>query len=191
MIQMAKFFEPRSRFSDKLPHSELARFRCPYFSVTQANAHVGSIPKDYFIVHFGPRAGVVAVSGSEMLLVRQYRFLTDAMSWEIPGGKVDVGESASYAAWRECLEETGYDCSGLYPLVSYFPGLDNVDNPTTVFLSESVRKVSEFKPNETEVADIRWVTLTRCLDMVFSGEILDAMTVAAILAYVVHRSRDI
>lgn len=32
-------------------------------------------------------------------------------AWEIPGGKIDVGEAPSVAAARELLEETGVDCT--------------------------------------------------------------------------------
>jgi len=38
-------------------------------------------------------------------------------------------------------------------------------------------------PNDAEVVEIRWLPLDQCLDMVFSGKILDALTVAGLLAY--------
>jgi 8-oxo-dGTP diphosphatase len=47
----------------------------------------------------------VAVQGlhGRLLLVRR----CDSGAWELPGGKVDVGESAAEAAVREVAEETG------------------------------------------------------------------------------------
>jgi 8-oxo-dGTP diphosphatase len=47
----------------------------------------------------------VAVRGSRggLLLVRR----CDSGAWELPGGRVDVGESAVQAAVREAAEETG------------------------------------------------------------------------------------
>ena len=42
-------------------------------------------------------------SGGRLLLVRR----RDSGTWELPGGRVDVGESGVQAAVRETLEETG------------------------------------------------------------------------------------
>lgn len=66
-------------------------------------------------VHFhdpdAPAAAVVTPSvfvaardsAGRLLLVRRY----DSGTWELPGGRVDVGESASAAAVRETAEESG------------------------------------------------------------------------------------
>jgi hypothetical protein len=71
----------------------------------------------------------------------------------------------------------------LRKLVEYFPGLDNFNNRTTLFASEDTRTVAEFEPVDSEVVEIRWFALDEAMHMVFSGEILDAMTVAGLLAY--------
>lgn len=44
----------------------------------------------------------------EILLERQYRFGTDRIELEIPGGMIDEGEDPLLAAKRELEEETGY-----------------------------------------------------------------------------------
>ena len=61
-------------------------------------------------------------------------------------------------------------------------GLDNFDNRTTLFSSTRVEVVAPFAPAEAEVVEIRWIPLEECLRMVFGGEILDALTVAGLLA---------
>ena len=43
----------------------------PFSSVIRLKANFGSFTKHYYITHFGPRAGLVAVRGSRVLLVRQ------------------------------------------------------------------------------------------------------------------------
>jgi 8-oxo-dGTP diphosphatase len=65
----------------------------------------------YFHDPAGPTATVVAPSvfvavrapGDRLLLVRR----CDSGAWELPGGRVDVGESAVEAAVRETAEEAG------------------------------------------------------------------------------------
>ena len=44
----------------------------------------------------------------EILLERQYRFGTDRIELEIPGGVIEAGEDPLMAAKREMKEETGY-----------------------------------------------------------------------------------
>lgn len=46
----------------------------------------------------------VALRGREFLMVRNER----RGGWEMPGGKVEFGESSEEAAARECMEESGY-----------------------------------------------------------------------------------
>lgn len=158
-------------------------YRNPFMDIVHTRANFGEFQKDYFVIELGPRAGIIAVKDGTVLLTRQYRFLIDAQSWEIPGGKVDDGETPEFAAARECLEETGIECSNLRRLVEYYPGLDNFNNRTTVFASKEARTVARFTAVPSEVTEIRWFPLEAALKMVFSGEILDALTVTALLAY--------
>jgi 8-oxo-dGTP pyrophosphatase MutT (NUDIX family) len=158
-------------------------YRNPFMDIVHTRADFGEFQKDYFVIELGPRAGIIAVKDAAVLLTRQYRFLIDAQSWEIPGGKVDDGETPEIAAARECLEETGIECSNLRRLVEYYPGLDNFNNRTTVFASKETRTVAQFTALPSEVTEIRWFPLDAALKMVFGGEILDALTVTALLAY--------
>ncbi len=150
--------------------------------VRHTRADFGGFSKDYYVIELGPRAGIVALRDGCVLMTRQYRFLIDGYSWEIPGGRVDDGESPEVAAVRECVEETGIRCSALKPLVTYYPGLDNFNNRTTLFLSEHTEVVAPFVPNPAEVVEISWLAMDQCMDMLSRGEILDALTVTGLLA---------
>ncbi len=44
----------------------------------------------------------------ELVLVRQFRWGADELSWELPGGIIDPGEDPVEAGLRELQEETGY-----------------------------------------------------------------------------------
>lgn len=154
-----------------------------FMDVRHTRADFGAFRKDYYVVELGPRAGIVALRDGCVLMTRQYRFLIDDYSWEIPGGRVDAGESPEVAAVRECVEETGIRCSELQPLVVYYPGLDNFNNRTTLFCSEKVEVAAPFVADDAEVVEIRWIPVDTCLDMIFHGEILDALTVTGLLAY--------
>jgi len=174
---------------DKKTTAPRLDYRNRFMEVNHTRADFGAFQKDYFVVDLGPRAGVVAVKEGRVLLTRQYRFLVDAYAWEIPGGRVDEGETPEQAVVRECIEETGVRCEGLEKLLTYYPGLDNFNNRTTLFSSARCEVVAPFRPDPAEVVEIRWMPLQECLEMVFQGEILDALTVAGLLAYQVGRVR--
>lgn len=44
----------------------------------------------------------------ELVFVRQFRWGSDELSWEFPGGIIDAGEDPVEAGLRELREETGY-----------------------------------------------------------------------------------
>lgn len=167
---------------------ETLAYSNPFMEIRHTHVDFGSFDKNYYVVHFGPRVGVVVVRDEKVLLVRQYRFLVDDLSWEIPGGKIDDGESAEIAAVRECREETGVICRSLEKLLVYYPGLDNVQNRTTILFSNNVELPDHFVAVESEVVDMAWIPIATCMTMIANEIILDAMTITGILAYV-NRSK--
>lgn len=54
-----------------------------------------------------PTAGVVVMDNAGRLLLVQR---ADDLSWCLPGGRLEPGESLAECAMRECREETGLPC---------------------------------------------------------------------------------
>ena len=158
-------------------------YRNPFMEIRHSRADFGTHSKDYYVVHFGPRVGVVAVRDGAVLMTSQYRYLIDAPSWEIPGGKIDEGETPAQAGARECREETGIACRALEPLIVYYPGLDNVENRTTILYTRDVDATASRAPDRSEIQETRWIPLAECLEMIARQEIMDALTVVGLLAY--------
>jgi ADP-ribose pyrophosphatase len=165
-------------------------YSTPFMDIVHSRADFGRFIKDYYVVTFGQRAGVVGVHDNKILLVRQYRFLIGDYSWELPGGTIERNESPEVGLARECLEETGFRPEDLRLLLVYYPGLDNVDNRTSIYLSQRMRPVRPFVASPSEVSEIGWFSLDECLGKVFKHDILDAMTIAGLLAYHHFRNAD-
>jgi ADP-ribose pyrophosphatase len=146
-------------------------------------ADFGDFKKEYFVRDSGIRAGVLLVKGDSVLLVRQYRLQINTLSWEIPGGRVDPGESPVQAATRECFEESGVKCLNLRPLVFYHPGLDANYNPSHLFWTSEFDGSDGLPDSPDEVVALEWVPLKRCNELIASGELADAFTMIALLAY--------
>jgi len=159
-------------------------FTTPYQNIYRVIAQFDDFTKEYFVNEYRTRAGLVVDRDSEILLVRQYRLLIDGMSWEIPGGAADEGETAEQAAVRECLEETGVRCFNPQPLLFYHMGLDTIYNPTSLFYSTEVAE--ELEPHSIhtqEVSGWEWIPLERCIDMIFCQQIVDSFSITALMAY--------
>ena len=158
-------------------------YETPYYQIYKVKADFGPFSKEYFVTESGQKAGIIIIHKNSILLVRQYRLLTNQQSLEVPGGGVDDGETPEEGAIRECLEETGMKCHSLKSLLTYQQGMDAFHTPTYLFYTEDFSKESNFSPCPGEIESIEWIPLTQCIEMITSGEIVDSFTIIALLAY--------
>ena len=164
--------------------------RNKYSYVYRQKVDFGSFSKEYFVTYFGEKAGVLVVKDDAFLLVRQYRLLINGLSYEIPGGKVDDGESPKAAAIRECEEETGIRCRNLVPLLKFQYSPEAVYSPNHLFYTKDFKLVRAFSPSPKEVFAIDWVTIPQCLKMIENGKIGDILSMLAVLYYC-HKRRKV
>jgi 8-oxo-dGTP pyrophosphatase MutT (NUDIX family) len=159
-------------------------YRDKHHSIYRVVAQFDGFTKEYHVSDWGQRAALLVVRDDEVLLVRQYRLLVNRLALEVPGGKVDEGETHEAAAQRECREETGVQCLSLKPLVSYHPSLDMWRNHTHIYYSEDFSEMVDDNPHRRV-----WIPLERCIEMIFSQEISDSLTIVALLSYQAMLSR--
>ncbi len=115
-----------------------------------------------------------------VLLLWRHRFITDTWGWEIPAGRIDPGETPDEAAAREALEETGWRPGPLRPLLRYQPTNGLSDQVFNIFLTDSAVHVGE-PADLTEADRVEWVDVGRLRDVILRGEMLDGLSLTAIL----------
>lgn len=164
-------------------------FENQYMKMYRANVQFQDFTKEYFVTEMGERVAVMFLDKEKALLVRQYRFLINDLSWELPGGAITKDETAEQAAIRECLEETGIRPKNLSALFEYNITLDCLDNYTRIFCCSDFEFSEEKAPDMREVVETAWVPLGRCLDMIAGGEIRDSMTMMGLLYYAFKEGR--
>lgn len=86
----------------------------------------------YGIVRCGPCVGMLPFGDADhVLLVQQFRYITQQNTWEMPTGGVHSGESIEAAAQRELAEEVGARADRLTPLTAYATSKSVVTRPPT------------------------------------------------------------
>jgi ADP-ribose pyrophosphatase len=117
-------------------------------------------------------------------MVYQYRHPLGRRLWELPAGLLDVaGEPAHLTAARELEEEVGLAADDWQVLVDVVSTPGFTDESVRVYLATGLSEIDRPDAHDEE-ADMRTqrFPLAEAVQMVFSGEIVNALAVAGILA---------
>ena len=116
----------------------------------------------------------------ELLLIRQYRYAADGFVYEIPAGRLDAGEAPEACAHRELLEETGCRATRMEHLCTFYTTPGFTDEKIHAFMASELTR-GEAQLEADEFVELKPVTLSRALEMVRDGEIVDAKTALTLL----------
>ena len=113
---------------------------------------------------------------SGLLLIEQWRPTHNKLTLELPGGKLEPGETPEAAAIRELFEETGVSTDKAKLLVSLDLDLSISKHRTHLV------KTSAAIPHSGELSrvNVKMYSLTQAWSLIESGRITHAPTVAAV-----------
>lgn len=113
-------------------------------------------------------------------LVGQDRYTLNEYSWELPMGGAPLDEAPLDAAKRELREETGLSANRWSEVMRLHTSNSITDELGIVYVAEELTE-GNTAFEETEDLQIRKLPLGDAVQLVYDGEITDAISVAAIL----------
>ncbi len=143
----------------------------------------GRVVDDFHVLEF-TRPSVITLmedADGRLILGRIARYTTGETQWELPAGRIEVGEDPLQASAREVREETGYSSEGHRLLYSYYPAAGIADLVFHVVQCRAVANVGEF--DREEVSETRWFTRDELTAMVRERSLKDGFTLTALLLW--------
>ena len=125
------------------------------------------------IQHPGAAAILAFDEKDKVILVKQHRF-PHGYILEIPAGTLEKGEKPITCAYREIIEETGYEAKKMTKLISYFPSIG---------YNKDLKKKFELELDNDEFITVEKMDIKKLISMIKTGKIIDSKTICAVMVY--------
>jgi ADP-ribose pyrophosphatase len=123
-----------------------------------------------------------------VLMVRQYRKPVEKELLELPAGGIDHGEDPEDAVRRELREEIGYLPQKLERLGGFYSAPGYCSEYLHLYLATDLVP-SRLLAEDTEEISLVRVSAEQIEDLIASGQLCDAKTIAGLLTYREHQKR--
>ncbi|MGT2636846.1 NUDIX hydrolase [Streptococcus ratti] len=144
--------------------------------------------KRELIFHRGAVSVLAVTPDNKLVIVKQYRKAIEKISYEIPAGKLEIGENGGEkaAALRELEEETAYT-GDLQLIYEFYTAIGFCNEKIKLYLATNLKKVANPRPqDDDEVIELLELTYDECMELVASGDIEDAKTLIALQYFALH-----
>jgi len=139
------------------------------------------------IVEHADCVAIIAVDADDnVLLVNQFRKPVEKELLEIPAGGIDDGEDAGEAVIREMQEETGFRPQTVEHLGGFYSTPGYCTEYLYLYLATDLVP-SRLIAEDTEGIEVVRVPIAQIPELVTSGKVQDAKSIAGLLAFLEYR----
>ena len=136
---------------------------------------------DFFVMESPDWVHVAALTDDgKLIMVKQFRFGTENLSWEVPGGLMEPGESPIEAAKRELREETGHVGTSAEVIGEIAPNPAIQTNTCYFVLIRGVRREVDLEWDEHEEILTEAVPIPEVEEWAHSGRIFHSLSIASL-----------
>lgn len=139
--------------------------------------------------HPGAAAIVPFKDDGTVVLIRQFRHAAGGFIYEIPAGKLHLGEDPKACAARELEEEIGYKTDDLELVTSIFTAPGFTDEVIHIYKANRLTKGKQ-QLDRDEILEVVEVSLDDAIAMIRDGSIRDAKTIVGLQSVFIGKSRQ-
>ena len=130
------------------------------------------------IFHKGAVAVLAVTPEGKIIIVKQYRKAIEAVSYEIPAGKLEVGEAG---------DEMAAAARDLELIYEFYTAIGFCNERIKLYVATNLKPVENPRPlDDDEFLELYELTYEECMELVASGAIQDAKTIIALQYYALH-----
>ena len=129
--------------------------------------------------HPGAAAVVPLKDNGTVVLIKQLRHAAGGFIYEIPAGKLDLGEDPLHCAARELEEEIGYIAGRLERLTSILTAPGFTDEVIHIYKATGLTAGRQ-QLDRDEVLEVLEISLEEAIKMIEAGTIRDAKTIVGL-----------
>lgn len=141
----------------------------------------GSELEEYHVIEYPDWVCIVCrTDDDQLVLVEQYRYGIDAVTFELPGGAIDPGEDAAVAAIRELKEETGFAAREWVFIGKCAPDPTRHTNWAWCYFASGGFQAGEQELEATEDMHVRILSVSEVLEAADEGRFVHGVHLAAL-----------
>lgn len=129
--------------------------------------------------------GILPVENEHVYLVQQYRYPIGKVTWEIPAGKREKGQTFLTCAKAELKQETGLSAKKIKEVLMFHPSNAFSNEELHLYVATGLTRGKD-APDEDEFINLKKFPLRQVYQMMEKGQIHDAKTLIMLQWYRLH-----